>query len=248
MMAPTADGDPRKVVLLSGASGQIGTAFCKRLSSAYRIVAVRNQRLLDVPSQLQMDVDPLDDSGEQVEGSEVFEVQADLREAQQRGRVVELALARFGVIDALVNLIGVRGGRGRMMDNALAEMQYLVHVNAVVPIELAIEVTRTYWRHHDLENATRNRVVVNVAAASGLNRSPRFAGAVFSASKAAQLRLSHYLSDELSPLNVRVLTLAPIRVTGMTSAERVVTAIESAIEGSETGTTLVLRNDGEAIV
>ena len=40
----------RKVVLLTGGSGQIGTAFCGRFATTYDIVAVRHRRPLKVAS------------------------------------------------------------------------------------------------------------------------------------------------------------------------------------------------------
>ncbi len=248
--APGPSGRDRKVVLLTGASGSIGTAFCKRFAGSYDIVAVRHLRSLTVTSQLQSYFDPFMESKgtTHVVEAPVFEIKADLLDNADIERVIEVALARYGQIDAVVNAIGASDRESKLLGNALGRAIPLFRLNALAPLQIAVKLSLDHWRHQDLHNADRNRVVVNLSAASSVNSSDVSSGTVFAATKAALSLLSLRLADELRPFNVRVMTIAPAPVPGVVSLERVTSAIESVIEGDESGRVLLMWADRDELV
>ena len=243
----TPSAPDRKVVLLTGASGQIGTAFCGRFATTYDIVAVRHRRPLKVASHLQEFVDPFTAEVEDAEANRVFEITADLREDAEVARVVEVALARFGQIDVLVNTVGAFDRGTNLLGAALYRAPGLFTLNALVPTAVAVRVALDFWRHHDLENAARNRVVVNLSAAS-VDAADRTWGATFGATKAAQNMLSLRMAEELRPFNVRVVTVAPAPVPEIVTPAHVVSAIGSLIEGDETGRLLLMWDEEDEVV
>jgi NAD(P)-dependent dehydrogenase (short-subunit alcohol dehydrogenase family) len=247
----------RKVLLLTGGSGQIGTAFCERYADTYDIVAVRHRHTLTVPTQYQQIVDPFADGvtgaqrrpGSTESGDDsVFEVTADLRDASEVARVVEVALARYGQIDVVVNTVGAFDRGAHLLGNALSGATALFTLNALVPISVAVQVALDFWRHHDRENVERNRVVVNVSATAGVDAADPTTGRTFGATKAALNMLSLHLAAELEPFHVRVTTVAPAPVPDVVTLERVTSAIASMIEGHQTGQILLLWDDGEELV
>jgi NAD(P)-dependent dehydrogenase (short-subunit alcohol dehydrogenase family) len=242
-------GTERKVVLLTGASGRVGTAFCQRFATTYDIVAVRHRRPIRVASQHQYFVDPFAPEEPEVgEPGAVLEVMADLRHEAEIARVVEVALARFGRIDAVVNAIGAFDARSQLLNASLTRGPELFQLNALVPIAVATRVTLDFWRHHDRENGSHNRVVINLSAAAGLDASDGDSGSMFGATKAALNMLTFRLSDELRPFNVRVVAVAPATLQKVVSIDRVVTAIGTLLEGDASGQMLLLWRDREEMV
>ena len=185
---------------------------------------------------------------EDTEANRVFEITADLREDAEVARVVEVALARFGQIDVLVNTVGAFDRRNQPARSRLVACPGLFTLNALVPTAVAVRVALDFWRHHDLENAARNRVVVNLSAAASVDAADRTWGATFGATKAAQNMLSLRMAEELRPFNVRVVTVAPAPVPEIVTPTRVVSAIGSLIEGDETGSLLLMWDEEDEVV
>ena len=165
----------------------------------------------------------------------MFEIRADLKVEPEVARVVEVALARFGRIDVLVNAVGGFDGRAELLGGALSRAAELFTLNALVPTAVAVRIALDFWRHHDRDNASRNRVVVNLSATAGVDAADPSAGGAFGATKAAQNMLSMHLAEELRPFNVRVVTVAPAPVPQVVTLARVTSAIAALIEGHGVG-------------
>jgi len=240
----------RKVLLLTGASGPIGSAFAERYGATYDIVAVRHRRPLALATQRQSFFDPFDatPAAKDAEPGKLFEITADLREPSEIARVVEVALARFGRIDVLVNAVGSFGGGARLLGSGLEHVTDLFKLNAVVPTAVAVRVALDFWRHHDLDNAARNRVVVNLSASAAVDSADRTFGRTFGATKAALNMLSLHLADELRPFNVRVVTVAPSPVPDVVTIERLVGVVGALIEGDQNGKVLLMWDDEDELV
>jgi NAD(P)-dependent dehydrogenase (short-subunit alcohol dehydrogenase family) len=96
------------VCLLTGAGGTLGSAFCRLYSDSYDIVAVYRTRRPTAVSQHESFVDPFAPTADLPENEDrIFAVRADLEEAADVDRVVDVALARFGRVDLLVNNAGL---------------------------------------------------------------------------------------------------------------------------------------------
>ena len=156
---------------------------------------MRHLRPLKVATQLQQFVDPFTAEVEDTDANRVFEITADLREDAEVARVVEVALARFGQIDVLVNTIGAFDRRTNLLGAALSPRPDVFTLNALVPTAVAVRVALDFWRHHDLDNAARYRVVVNLSAAASVDAADRTWGATFGATKAAQNMLSLRMAE-----------------------------------------------------
>jgi NAD(P)-dependent dehydrogenase (short-subunit alcohol dehydrogenase family) len=252
----TPTGADRPVVLLTGAAGPIGTAFCERHAGTYAIVAVHHRRAPTVASQRRSWFDPFASDGAGPDGAgpdafapdgsdvAVFETQADLTDPAAVARVVEVALARHGRIDAVVNLVGSRSYLP-LLDGGVEALAALFEVNAVVPVAVAARVTADLWRHDDRRNRARNRVVVNVSATAAVDAADATGGRTFGPTKAALNMLSLHLAEELRPFGVRVATIAPAPVPSVVATDRVVDAIAAAIDGDVNASLLLLWDDGD---
>jgi NAD(P)-dependent dehydrogenase (short-subunit alcohol dehydrogenase family) len=224
-------GEPgaRRVCLLTGAGGTLGAAFCRAFAADYDIVAVCRTRVPDVPSQDERYIDPLAPEADLAENrSPVFVVRADLETPGAVEHVVDLALARFGGVDLLVNNaaywryqpVGLTD-----VEHRAADFERYFAVNVGIPWRLAARLAERFWRDRDVENRARNRNVVNV---SSLSATRVFAGqgqGVYAASKAALNQLTRHLAADFDRLGVRVNALAPNSFPALVGTDEVARAI-----------------------
>jgi NAD(P)-dependent dehydrogenase (short-subunit alcohol dehydrogenase family) len=165
-----------QVVIVTGASGNLGSAISR--------VLARQGALLAVADRQQAGQDRGRDC---IEGAKRMLIAgADVRTREGATRIVAETMARFGRIDALVNTVGTFK-MAQVADAAADDWSLLMDLNALSALRLSEAVlapmrAQAYGR------------IVHIAAAAG-QRS--FAGAsVYSASKAAVLRITEAVSDE----------------------------------------------------
>lgn len=115
----------RTVVLLTGASCGIGEATARHLAGlGYALVLTA--RRAELLSRLANELDP--------SGTRVLTVAADVNDPEDRQRLVQAALERFGRIDALVNNAGISISQGHWWDDP--DPLRVLDVNLLAPIEL----------------------------------------------------------------------------------------------------------------
>lgn len=201
----------KKVCLLTGAGGRLGSAFCRRHAHEYDIVAVcRTRRPAGVADQDRWRIDPLAAEEGALAGPEVFTICADLTAEGAIDRVVELALARFGRIDLVVNAaVFVQRERLTTLADSTAFLEDAFRVNSTIPLQLAAAVAREAWFDSVDDNRAWNRNVINVSSGAGIAFAPVAGLAAYSASKSALNFLTCALAAELEGLGVRVNALAP---------------------------------------
>lgn len=240
----------KRVCLLTGAGGRLGSAFCRSLAARFDIAAVYRSRHPDVPSQLEWLRDPLRPAASVPENDDaVFAIQADLSEDGAPARVVDLALARFGRIDLLVNAAADVTFWGPLLEaERLKErLRAQLELNVMVPVRLAALVAERFWRDRRDENAARSRNVVNVSSTSGLHIYGGCDQSMYSASKAALNYVTCHMADEFSVFGVRANAIAPTSFPGQIPTERVVSSI-AGLDGSDvTGKVLVIDENGERL-
>jgi NAD(P)-dependent dehydrogenase (short-subunit alcohol dehydrogenase family) len=233
----------RRVCLLTGAGGTLGDAFCRVYGGQYDIVAVCRRRVPGVASQREWFVDPLEPDASVPENDvRVYAVHADLERDGEVERVVDLALARFGRVDLLVNNAayvhlhppGVVDG-----DAVLDRVDRHFAVNVGVPLRFATRLAQRFWLHRDLDNRDHNRNIVNVSSRSASRVYPG-GQAVYAASKAALNQLTRHLAAEFGVFGVRVNALAPNNFPSVVRTESVASAIARLDGESATGRILVL--------
>lgn len=228
---PTAE---RKVCLITGAGGRLGSAFCSRYAAAYDIVAVCRDRLpAGVRTQDRWYVDPL--AGPHEDPS-VFTITADLTDDGAIDRVVELTLARFGRIDLLINAAAfVQRERLTTLAESTAFLERALHVNATIPLQLAATIARRAWSDSPDENRARNRNVINVSSGAGLGFAPVPGLSAYSASKVALNFLTCALAGELEGTGVRVNAVAPTTFPDLIPTEVVADTLVAIDQDACTG-------------
>lgn len=180
-----------KRILLTGASGGIGSATAEALAAAGTrlVLASRNDAALRALASKLPDA---------------LAVPTDLTQADQRERLVEAAVHGLGGLDILVNNAGI-GSWGHFSTSTEDIVRRVMEVNFFAPIEL----TRLAMPH--LTNGNEP-CVVNVTSMCGRKGMP--AWPEYSASKFALVGMSEAWRGEFARFDVDVLTIVP----GMTDS------------------------------
>jgi short-subunit dehydrogenase len=174
-------------VLVTGATGGIGSAIARRLHErgASLLLAGRDRSRLDA---LERELD-----------FRVATVAADLATAQGRERVVERVGGLAGGLDILVNVAGINRF-GWLERQTAADVEQIMLTNAVAPILLCQALIPSMRRQQDAR-------IVNVGSILGSIGLP--GNAVYSASKFALRGFSEALRRELADTAIRVHYVAP---------------------------------------
>jgi len=226
------------VCLLTGASGTLGTAFCRRFASAYDIVGVSGRRTPVVPTQGQRIVDPLlpeiDDPSHN--GAAIYAVNADLSQPREISRVVELALARFDRIDVLVNA-AASSARSPILDGPkfIETLDAALQLNTLAPALLAAQVVESFWRHYPGDNQAFNRNIIHISSTSGVYVHSGDGLAAYSVSKAALDMLACHMAEEYSAIGIRCNAVAPHSFPRAITTDRVLDAIVEVDNGQANG-------------
>ena len=246
MSSATPPFEDRPVYLLTGAGGRLGSAFCRRYSDRYQIIAVWFRRRPVAATQNQYLLDPLD-PGRRLAANlhPVHDMRADLRSSNQIEHLVEAVIERFGRIDVVVNA-AVAGQWAPLLDghSGIEEVTQSLRVNVASPLALVAEVARQAWQRDPAENVARNRCVVNVSSSAGIYVYPGYGQGVYSASKAALNILTRHLASELEPFGVRVNALAPDAFPGRVPIVQVLDGVVRLTEGGITGRILLQLTQG----
>lgn len=177
-----------RTAIVTGASSGLGARFASVLAGAGATVyaaARRVERLAEVAAG--------DDR--------IHPVACDVRGEEDRGRLVETALAGTGRVDVLVNNAGTAGAT-RADDESPDDFAEVLAVNLVAPFHLARLLAGA-------AGPATGRSIVNVASILGLVSAAPMGGASYAASKAGLLGLTRELAGQWGRAGVRVNALAP---------------------------------------
>ncbi|GAB4069501.1 SDR family oxidoreductase [Ancylobacter sonchi] len=184
---------PRRTLLLTGASRGIGHATVKRFSAAgWRVITCSRHAF---PENCPWEMGPED------------HIQVDLGDEADTRRAVEEIKSRLpdGQLHALVNNAGISpkgagGARLGTLDTPEETWRKVFQVNFFAPILLARGL---------LDELKRTQgAVVNVTSIAGMRVHP-FAGAAYATSKAALVGLTREMAADFGRLGVRVNAIAP---------------------------------------
>lgn len=195
-MAPptnSASNQPRRTMLLTGASRGIGHATVKRFSAAgWRVITCSRHPF---PENCPWEMGPED------------HIQVDLSDPDDTMRAVDEIKQRLpsGELHALVNNAGISpkgpgGARLGTLNTPEEDWRRVFQVNFFAPILLARGLLDELKRTHG--------AVVNVTSIAGSRVHP-FAGAAYATSKAALAGLTREMAADFGPLGVRVNAIAP---------------------------------------
>jgi NAD(P)-dependent dehydrogenase (short-subunit alcohol dehydrogenase family) len=193
----SATSQPRRTLLLTGASRGIGHATVKRFSAAgWRVITCSRHPF---PENCPWEMGPED------------HVQVDLANPDDTRRAIAEVKERLhGELHALVNNAGIspKNSDGHnathhrlgSIDTTLDVWQHVFQVNFFAPIMLARGLVD--------ELKTAKGSVVNVTSIAGSRVHP-FAGAAYATSKAALASLTREMAADFGPLGIRVNAIAP---------------------------------------
>ncbi|MBB3773480.1 NAD(P)-dependent dehydrogenase (short-subunit alcohol dehydrogenase family) [Angulomicrobium tetraedrale] len=184
---------PRRTLLLTGASRGIGHATVKRFSAAgWRVITCSRHAF---PENCPWEMGPED------------HIQVDLGDAQDTLRAVDEIKSRLegGELHALVNNAGISpkgpgGARLSTLNTPQEAWHKVFQVNLFAPILLARGLLEELKRTHG--------AVVNVTSIAGSRVHP-FAGAAYATSKAALAGLTREMAADFGRVGVRVNAIAP---------------------------------------
>ncbi|QIB33750.1 SDR family NAD(P)-dependent oxidoreductase [Ancylobacter pratisalsi] len=184
---------PRRTLLLTGASRGIGHATVKRFSAAgWRVITCSRHPF---PENCPWEMGPED------------HIQVDLSDPADTMRAVEEIRSRLpdGELHALVNNAGISpksagGERLGTLNTPEEDWRRVFQVNFFAPILLARGLLEELKRTHG--------AVVNVTSIAGSRVHP-FAGAAYATSKAALAGLTREMAADFGALGVRVNAIAP---------------------------------------
>ena len=190
---PNQTDQPRRILLLTGASRGIGHATVKRFSAAgWRVISCSRHAF---PENCPWEAGPED------------HIQVDLADATSTDEAIAEIKRRLpdGQLDALVNNAAIspkaEGGQ-RLSSIATSRQDWhrIFQVNFFAPIMLARGLL-------DQLKAAKGSVV-NVTSIAGSRVHP-FAGAAYATSKGALASLTREMAADFGPLGVRVNAIAP---------------------------------------
>ena len=194
-MATSNAKEPRRTLLLTGASRGIGHATVKRFSAAgWRVITCSRHSF---PENCPWEMGPED------------HIQVDLANPQDTIKAVAEMRTRLeqqgGRLHALVNNAaispkGPNGSRLGSIETQLEDWQHVFQVNFFAPIMLARGLLA------ELERAAG--AVVNVTSIAGSRVHP-FAGAAYATSKAALSSLTREMASDFGPRGIRVNSISP---------------------------------------
>src|SRR4051812_19285120 len=192
-MATSHDNQPRRALLLTGASRGIGHATVKRFSAAgWRVITCSRHPF---PENCPWEAGPED------------HIQLDLADPDGTLAAIDEIKRRLenGHLHALVNNAAISpkapgGSRLSSIDTTLDVWRHVFRVNLFAPIILARGLVN--------ELKAAQGAVVNVTSIAGSRVHP-FAGAAYATSKAALASLTREMAADFGPLGIRVNAIAP---------------------------------------
>ncbi|NVO14430.1 MAG: SDR family oxidoreductase [Rhodoplanes sp.] len=191
-MSTSISNQPRRTLLLTGASRGIGHATVKRFSAAgWRVITCSRHAF---PENCPWAMGPED------------HIQVDLADpASTREAIAEVKQRLNGELHALVNNAGIspkdeEGGRLSTINTTLDVWQAVFQVNFFAPVMLARGLI------DELKAAKGS--VVNVTSIAGSRVHP-FAGSAYSTSKAALAALTREMASDFGRVGIRVNAIAP---------------------------------------
>lgn len=180
-----------RVAIVTGGGRGIGRAICLALSQAGAAVAAAAR----TPAEITETVEMLNAAGGRALG-----VVTDVVDRDSVQALVAQTLADFGRIDILVNNAGVQGPIGALVDNDWQAWQRTIQVNLIGTFLCTQAVLPAML-------ARKRGKIINLSGGGATAARPNFSA--YGASKAAVVRLTETLAEELRDAHIDVNAIAP---------------------------------------
>ncbi|MGQ0657350.1 MAG: acetoacetyl-CoA reductase [Chromatiales bacterium] len=182
----------RRVAVVTGGCGGIGTEICRRLaSSGVQVIATYIAQESEYARQWQCD--------RRVEGQEILIAECDVTDFDSCTRMAKEIETRFGGVDILVNCAGIT------RDNTLRKMDE-AHWHAVLDTNLDSVFNVTKQFIDGMSNRRFGRII-NISSVNG--QKGQFGQTNYSAAKAGMTGFTRSLARELADQGITVNTVSP---------------------------------------
>ncbi len=180
-----------KVAIVTGGGRGIGRAIALAFAREGADVVVASR----TPQEIEETAAEI-----QALGRRGLAVKADISQWDEVNHLVEETLSAFGRIDILVNNAGIQGPIGLLVENDVEEWVNTIRVNLAGTFFCIKAVLP-----HMIER--RRGKIVNLSGGGATSPRPRFTA--YAASKAAIVRLTETVAEEVRPFNIQVNAIAP---------------------------------------
>ena len=190
-----------KTAIITGAGRGIGRTIARAFAEEGADVLVASRTLSEVAETAQE---------ARALGRHALPLMVDVSSRDEVERMVARGLEEFGKVDILVNNAGTYGSIGPLVDNDPEKWVRTVSVNLFGAFFCARAVLPFMIRQ-------RRGKIINLSGGGASSPLPNFSA--YAASKAAIVRLTETLAEEVQPFNIQVNAIAPGAVnTGLTDA------------------------------
>lgn len=180
-----------KTAIVTGGARGIGWSIARELACAGACVVIGARS----EDEIEGAVERL-----RADGRRALGIRVDVSEPASVQTLVERALAAFGRIDVLVNNAGIQGPIGPLAENDPIEWMQTVRVN-LVGVFLCCRAVLPGMM------AQRSGKIINLSGGGATAARPRFSA--YAVTKAAVVRLTETLAEEVKEYNIRVNAIAP---------------------------------------
>src|SRR5579862_102194 len=180
-----------KVAIVTGAGRGIGRAIALALADAGCAVAVASRTANEIEETATLIRN---------KGGVALSVIADVNQPDAVDALILRTNQSFGRVDILVNNSGMQGAIGRLVDNDPALWIQTLHVNLVGTFLCSRAVLPGMIER-------RSGKIINLSGGGATAPRPHFSA--YAASKAAVVRLTECLAEEVCEYNVQVNAIAP---------------------------------------
>jgi NAD(P)-dependent dehydrogenase (short-subunit alcohol dehydrogenase family) len=211
----------KKIVLLTGSPGRLGSAFCEKYYDDYYVIGVARKKQANFAHEF---------------------ISADI--TTEAENIVNQILKKHKRIDILVNNAATYAIK-ELSDLPPEEMLNLFNINVVAPHALTRLVLNNFWWNRADRNESLNRCVINVSSISSTHVYPK--QGAYAASKAALDMLSKHQARELAQYKVRVAVLSPTSFPRLVSCEEVADALHKLIQSQKTFLEVLEKSDDKRL-
>lgn len=182
-----------KRVLITGSSEGLGLTIAEACceSGAHVALCARTEKTLKKA---------FDDIRRRFPSSKVLALTADVGEADDRESLMESVTREFGGLDCLVNNAAISGPKGGLDDIDWSQWVQTLEVNLFGTVDLCRRALPFF-------RAQGHGKIVNLSGGGATSPMPRFSA--YGVSKAAVVRFTENLAEELKGTNIHVNAVAP---------------------------------------